>query len=251
MMFALVLPWTMSGGWPENAVFAALKVSAIFAVCGLIALVLLGVHKQVWRHSGWPDALRIVQTALLTALVFLPIMFLWNRLTGVPRSAVLIAVLVWLALMLSGRMIALSRSTNRPFQLFTPTRADAPPAVLVSSAEEAAEVLRDLQMTQGGAAVRILGVVESEGAQPGRAIRGVPVLGGIDDLPNILDVLAVRYGRMPWVAVAGSLRERLGQTEILAVAAMRKASVMALGSGKEGLHLLPVKAGGSFVQTCP
>jgi len=241
MTFALVLPWSMSGGWPENALVTAVKVAAIFALCGLVALVLLGVHKQVWRHSGWPDALRIVQSGLLTALVFLPVMFLWNRLTGVPRSAIMIAVLVWLALMFSGRMIALSRSTNRPFQLFTPIREDAPPAVLVASAEEAAEVLRDLQMTQGGAAVRVLGVVESEGAQPGRAIRGVPVLGGIDDLPNILDVLAVRYGRVPWVAVAGSLREQLGQTEILEVAAKRKASVMALGSGKEGLHLLPVK----------
>lgn len=64
-----------------------------------------------------------------------------------PRSAVQIAVLVWLALMFSRRTIALSRSTNRPFRLFTPTRADAPPAVLVSSAEEAAGVLRDLQTT--------------------------------------------------------------------------------------------------------
>lgn len=241
MLLALILPWAMSGGWPEGAFVLALKVAALFSACGIAALVLVGVHKQVWRHSGWPDAIRIVQAALLTALVFLPVVFLWNRLAGVPRSAIVLAVLVWLTLMFTGRMIALSRSTNRPFQLFTPIRADAPAAVLIATAEEAAEVLRDLQTTQGGAAVRVLGVVEAAGEQPGRAIRGVPVMGGLEDLPNILDVLAVRYDRMPWIAVAGSLREQLGKTEILEIAATRKASVMALGSGKEGLPLLPVK----------
>ncbi|MEO1643079.1 MAG: polysaccharide biosynthesis protein [Pseudomonadota bacterium] len=241
MALALIFPWTLSEGWPESAALFALKVCAIFTVCGVAALVLLGVHKQVWRHSGWPDAIRLVQGGLLTALIFLPVVFLWNRLSGIPRSAIVLAVLIWLALMFSGRMIALSRSTNRPFQLFTPIRADAPPVVLIASSAEAADVLRDLQMTEGGAAVRVLGLIEAEGAEPGRAIRGVPVLGGLEELPNVLDVLAVRYDRMPWVAVAGSLREQLGQTEILEIAATRKASVMALGAGKEGLPLLPVR----------
>ncbi|MEM1036616.1 MAG: nucleoside-diphosphate sugar epimerase/dehydratase [Pseudomonadota bacterium] len=241
MGLALVVPWALSAGWPEDALSLAFNVCIIFTICGVAALVLLGVHKQVWRHSGWPDAFRLIQAGLLTLLVFLPIVFLLNRLNGVPRSALFLAVLFWLALMFSGRMIALSRSTNQPFQLFEPVRADAPAAVLIASQVEAAEVLRDLQTMEGGAAVRILGVIEAEGAEPGRAIRGVPVLGGLSDLPNVLDVLAVRYDRMPWVAVAGSLRKQLGQTEILAVASARKAEVMALGSDKEGLHLQPVK----------
>lgn len=241
MAVALIIPWAFSNGWPDDALWLGVKVCATFTICGVGALMIIGVHKQVWRHSGWPDAIRLIQAGLLTALVFLPVVFLWNRLTGVPRSAIVLAVLIWLALMFSGRMIALSRSTNKPFQLFTPIRADAPPAVLIASGAEAAQVLRDLQMTQGGAAVRVLGVIESVGAEAGRAIRGVPVLGGLNELANVLDVLAVRYDQMPWVAVAGSLRDQLRQTEILEIAATRKASVMALGSGKEGLHLLPVK----------
>ncbi|MEM1086276.1 MAG: nucleoside-diphosphate sugar epimerase/dehydratase [Pseudomonadota bacterium] len=241
MLLALAVPWALTQGWPENALSLALSVSGIFMVSGVAALFVLGVHKQVWRHSGWPDAIRLIQAVFLTLLVFLPIVFLWNRLNGVPRSAILLAAAFWLGLMFSGRMIALSRSTNQPFQLFTPIRADAPAAVLIAGQTEAAGVLKDLQSTEGGAAVRVLGVIEAEGAEPGRAIRGVPVLGGLSDLPNVLDVLAVRYDRMPWVAVAGSLRKKLGQTEILAIAAARKASVMALGAGKEGLHLQPVK----------
>ena len=241
MMVALTVPWAMSEGWPNQPFAMAVGVSVVFSLCGLASLILLDVHKQVWRHSGWPDAIRIVQVALLTALVFLPIIFLWNRLSGIPRSSLLFATAIWLFLLFVGRMVALSRSTHRPFQIFTPVRADAPLVVLVASSLEAAEVLRDFQKNGKGAPVRVLGLIETTGAESGRAIRGVPVLGGLSDLANVLDILSVRYERAPWVAVAGSLRKKLATTQILEIAATRKTSVMALGSGKEGIHLLPAK----------
>lgn len=241
MMLALIVPWAMTDGWPTQPYALAIGVSLVFSLCGLASLILLDVHKQVWRHAGWPDAIRIVQVVLLTALVFLPIIFLWNRLSGIPRSSLLFATAIWLFLLFSGRMIALSRSTHRPFQIFTPVRADAPLVVMVASSTEAAEVLRDFQKNGKGAPVRILGLIETTGADSGRAIRGVPVLGGLDDLANVLDILGVRYEKTPWVAVAGSLRKKLATTQILEIAATRKTSVMALGAGKEGLHLLPAR----------
>ena len=241
MMIALITPWAMTNGWPNQPFHLAIIVSLIFSLCGLTSLIVLDVHRQVWRHAGWPDAIRIVQVALLTALVFLPIIFLWNRLSGIPRSSLLFATGIWLFFLFLGRMIALSRSTHRPFQIFAPVRANAPPVVLVASGPEAAEVLRNFQKNGKGAPVRVLGLIETTGAESGRAIRGVPVLGGLDDLANVLDILSVRYQQTPWVAVAGSLRKKLGKTHILEIAASRKTSIMALGSGKEGLHLQPVQ----------
>ena len=238
---AVYYRWTTTEGAPPDATMSALIASGAFALAALAAFFIMRVHRQVWRHSGWPDALRIIQAVALTALIFLPLMFLWNRLVGFPRSSLPVAVGIWVSLIFLARMVALSRSTRRPFQIFRSLREDAPPAILVANASEAADVLRDLQSTKGGAPVRILGLIEADGAEPGRAIRGVPVLGGLGELPKMLDLLAVRYGATPWVAVAGTVREREMMSAILETATQHGSRVMALGLDREGLHLQRVR----------
>ena len=241
MLCAVYVRWMSTGGAPLNALLTSFTASMTFAVAATFAFFFLRVHRQVWRHSGWPDAVRIVQAVGLTALIFLPLMFLWNRLIGFPRSSLPLALIIWVSVVFLGRMVALSRSTRRPFQIFRGVRADAPPAILVANASEAADVLRDLQATKGGAPVRILGLIEADGAEPGRAIRGAPVFGGLSELGKMLDLLAVRYNATPWVAVAGSVRSNETMNAVLETATQHGAEVMALGSDREGLHLQGVR----------
>ena len=241
MAIAVYWRWFATGGSPQDALTYGMLASLAFAICAVAGFTILKVHRQVWRHSGWPDALKIVQAVALTALIFLPLMFLSNRLVGFPRSSVPIALIIWLGFLFLGRMFALSRSTRRPLQIFRGIRKDAPAAILVASAMEAADVLRDVQATKGGATVRILGLIETAGAEPGRAIRGVPVLGGLDQMPKMLDLLGVRYGETLWVAVTSSVRERELMSEILETATQHGSRVMALGLDREGLHLQRVR----------
>ncbi|MEO0450642.1 MAG: nucleoside-diphosphate sugar epimerase/dehydratase [Pseudomonadota bacterium] len=241
MMTAVFARWLATSGAPPNATMTALVAATAFAIAAAISFFLLRVHRQVWRHSGWPDASKIIQAVALTALVFLPLMFAWNRLVGFPRSSLALALLIWVTIIFVGRMVALSRSTRRPFQIFRGIRADAPPAILVANANEAADVLRDLQSTKGGAPVRILGLIEADGAEPGRAIRGVPVFGGLHELGKMLDLLSVRYNSPPWVAVAGTVRERETMNAVLDTATQHGSRVMALGANREGLHLQRVR----------
>lgn len=241
MLAAVHYRWASTGGAPPEALTSSLIAAATFSIAAAIAFFALRVHRQVWRHSGWPDAARIIQAVLLTALIFVPLMFLWNRMVGFPRTSLPIALVIWVTLIFLGRMVALSRSTRRPFQIFRGIRADAPPAILVANATEAADVLRDLQATKGGAPVRILGLIEADGAEPGRAIRGVPVFGDLSELGKMLDLLAVRYDATPWVAVAGSVRARETMNQVLDLATQHGSEVMALGSNREGLHLQRVR----------
>lgn len=241
MLCAVYLRWMSTGGAPPTAILTSFTASLTFAFAAAFSFFFLRVHRQVWRHSGWPDAVRIIQAVGLTALIFLPLMFLWNRLIGFPRSSLPLALIIWLTLVFLGRMAALSRSTRRPFQIFRGVRADAPPAILVANAGEAADVLRDLQSTKGGAPVRILGLIEADGAEPGRAIRGAPVFGGLSELGKMLDLLAVRYGATPWVAVAGSVRSNETMNAVLETTTRHGSEVMALGSDREGLHLQGVR----------
>ncbi|MEM1148781.1 MAG: nucleoside-diphosphate sugar epimerase/dehydratase [Pseudomonadota bacterium] len=241
MLLAIHTRWGATSGFPPDAVVTSFIAAAMFSAAALISFFTLRVHRQVWRHSGWPDAVRIVQAVGLTALLFLPLLFLWNRLVGFPRSSLFIALIIWVGLLFLGRMVALSQSTRRPFQIFRGSREDAPPAILVANANEAAGVLRDLQASDGGASVRILGLIEADGAEPGRAIRGVPVLGGLTELGKMLDLLAVRYDKTPWVAVAGTVRAQDTMSAVLETATQHGSQVMALGSDREGLHLQSVR----------
>jgi len=242
MAVAISIRWIATNGAPPDAWRAGAMATITFAMVALTAFYIMRVHRQVWRHAGWPDAVKIIQGVCVATLMFLPIMFLWNRLVGFPRSAIIIADILWLSLLFLGRMVALARSTNRPFQIFfSNARADAPIAVLIAKATEAPAILRKVNENDEGARVRILGLIEPDGVELGRAIRGVPVMGGLDDLGKVLDVLSVRYGKTPLVAVAGVARERVYMTRILEEAANQKAEIMTLEAGGEGGGMLPVR----------
>lgn len=224
--------------FPDHIPVAA---GIVFGLSAALALTLLQVHRQVWRHSGWPDMLKVLQAAGFAALIFLPVMFLWNRLEGFPRSSLIIAVPVWLILMLLGRMIALSRSTHRPLQLFRRQRADAPRVLLVGDVASLADALRDLERDPKGSPVNVLGLIDTGNSMPGRAVRGVTVHGGLDDLGSRLDLLKARYGTHPWVATVGDGRSRRAMAKILDATSERGSEIMSLGASAEGAMLVPVR----------
>ena len=245
-MFAMAVAvswrWVATAGAPPNAWQAVFVAVITFALAALVSFFMLSVHRQVWRHSGWSDAVRIIQAVALTALLFLPVQFFWNRLVGFPRSSLAIACIIWVVLLFSGRMVALSRSTNQPFQIFSArVRSEAPITLLVADSASAADVLRESRRMEGGSPVRILGLIELDGAESGRAIRGIPVMGALQDLGKAMDLLSVRYGKTPWIAVSGKARGRHIMAEVLKAASARKAEVMALGSSTSGTRIQPVR----------
>ncbi len=233
MWLAIEGRWALEGGGRDTPMYMAPIAAILFAGAATLAFVITGVHRQVWRHSGWPDAFRVVQAAGLALLMFMPAMFVWNRLIGLPRTSIFIALGIWLALLFVGRMAALLRSTRRPFQIFAPVRKDAEIAVVVGDAISVAEGLRALRRTNGGSPLRVLGILETGLANPGRAIRGVTVMGGLDRLGNTLDVLRVRYGATPMVAVAGDARTPVNMGEILEEVSARHGKIMAIGGNGE------------------
>ncbi len=218
-----------------------LTASTIFMVSAMGAFLALHIHRQVWRHVGWPDALKIIQAVSFSALIFIPIMFLWNRLDGFPRASLLIALPLWISMLFAGRMLALLRSTNRPFQLFQNRRKDAPRAILIGDENALANALRQMERAPNGPPVHVLGLIEIGGLAPGSVIRGVTVQGSLADLGDRLDLLNLRYGAYPWIAAVGEARARANMPAILAVAAERGSKVMSIATATEDAQLEKVR----------
>ncbi|MEO0466098.1 MAG: SDR family NAD(P)-dependent oxidoreductase [Pseudomonadota bacterium] len=228
MAVTLTLRWTATG-FPLPSGFSTLVAvaSLAFVVSAAAAFYLMRIHRQVWRHMGLTDAIQVLQAVALSVLIFLPVVFFWNRLVGLPRSALVVAVAVWVAMLFIGRAVALARSTQRPLQFFQPLPKDATKALLIGDTVAAASVISKLRRENGKASIRILGLLQTGSAWPGRAIRGVPVLGDQGQLEFILNMLEARYGAVPWVAVTGEARDPKNMSEILEVTARLGAKVIA------------------------
>jgi len=243
MLMAVEMRWRIFGDFltrpfPDEVPFIA---ALLFAAAAAISLYAMKVHRQVWRHIGLPDGIKIFQAVILAALLFLPMMFLLNRLEGFPRASLLLAVPIWLTLLFAGRMLALTRSTHNPFQIFARRRTDAPIALLVGDEDSLGNTLRELERAPKGAPVRVLGLIETSGTAQGRAIRGVTVLGSISDIGTRLDLFKERYGEYPWVAAVGDARARGCMRQILAATSERGSAVMSLGASSNGARLEPVQ----------
>ena len=231
MAITLSLRWTATGfPLPPGFVTLVSVASLTFAVSAAAAFFLMRIHRQVWRHMGLTDAIQVLQAVALSVLIFLPVVFLWNRMVGLPRSALILAVVLWIALLFGGRAIALARSTQRPLQFFQKVPKDATKALLVGDTVAAASVISKLRRENGKASIRVLGLLQTGSAEPGRAIRGVPVLGHQSQLEFVLKMLEARYGTVPWVAVAGAARDPKNMSDILEITARLGAKVIAYGA---------------------
>ena len=229
---------------PDLTVFPSrswLMATSAFMLAACAGLVLGGVHRQVWRHIGAPDIVRMVQGIALAVFLYLPVMVALNGRLVDPLPALLVAITLWTALMVAGRMVARYRSTKAPLQIFQRLPRVSQPVLLAGDPSSWIDVLRRLEYAPAGSNVRVLGLIELASMQPGRAVRGVPIMGSLETLGEVIDVLTLRYGSAPWVAVTGPAREPDAMNAILEITARRGVKVMALGHDEAAQTLEPVR----------
>jgi FlaA1/EpsC-like NDP-sugar epimerase len=151
--------------------------SAVAAVVSYwLALVGMGVHRQVWRYVGLPElrrlALAVGTGALLTGAVLLMI-----RIPNFPRSVLLLHPVIVLLLLLAARA-----GWRTVFEHSAASSGSARPILILGSLQDAADALRALK---GSAQWRPVGILTSERAEQGRSMQNVPVLGLVEDLDRI------------------------------------------------------------------
>jgi len=215
--------------------------SASFMLAAAAGFVIGGVHRQVWRHMGAPDAVRLVQGIALAVFLYLPVMVALNGRLIDPLPVLLVATALWTGGAFAGRMIARYRSTNAPFQIFQRIPRQSQPVLLVGDPASWIDVLRRLESSGNETTLRVLGLIDVNGKEPGRAVRGLPIMGSLRELGNVIDVLALRYGSAPWIAVTGPARDRATMGEILEIASTHGAHIMALGHNAAAQTLEPVR----------
>ena len=151
---------------------------AIVLVAQTIILAWTGLYRGLWRFASLPDLWNIARASVLGALAIALGLFFLDRLEGTPRSVLLMYPIALMLLLGTPRMA---------YRYWKDSRYDGGGApakrVLVLGAGRAGETLaRDLRRE---GAYRVVGFLDDKPGLRGANVHGVPVLGPIEQLPQL------------------------------------------------------------------
>ncbi|SFJ76240.1 SDR family NAD(P)-dependent oxidoreductase [Bradyrhizobium sp. cf659] len=171
-----------------------LQILPYFLAFSVVVFFVFNLTTTKWRFISLPDALNILRVAsvLTVALLVLDYIFVAPNVRGAFFLGKVTIVLYWF---LEVSFLSALRMTYRYFR-YTRVRRhargeDAAPTLLIGRAADAEVLLRGIE---SGAIKRIwpVGVLSPSNSDRGQFIRNVPVLGGIDDIEDVIGDFAKR-----------------------------------------------------------
>ncbi len=158
-------------GWQQ--VFAI-----IFAV-KIISFLIMGMFKGIWRFSSTPDLILIFKTITMATLISVIALFFWNRMETLPRSAFIIDWFLMLVFLGGGRFGYRVWRDGR-------YKGKREKAIIIGAGEAGDQLIRDFKLAKEGH-IEIVAILDDNQLKHNRTIRGVPVLGDISKLPQLIE----------------------------------------------------------------
>ena len=180
---AQAFPWQTSGYlWLGTA---------IFTIVAATVFVASGFYRGVWRYASLRDMIEIGRAVAIIMLLFVPALFLFNRLEGLPRSTLVINGFVLLFLLGAPRFAYRIWKDGGLDHLLERSHGGRASVLLIGAGDGAELFLRD--MARGTTApYRVVGLIDPSGQRVGRRIQGVPVSGNLDAASAVIDRLVAK-----------------------------------------------------------
>jgi len=138
-----------------------------------------GLYRGVWRFASIPDLLRILQAVVVGVLVTTAVVFLFNRLEGVPRSVFLLDGIL-LIFLLGGPRLAYRWLKDRHLY-----RMDGKRALVVGAGRAGEMLVRDM-LRDASSPYRPAVLVDDDFRKIGKDIHGLPVAGASEEIPQVV-----------------------------------------------------------------
>lgn len=167
----------------ELVIEGALAISVI----GLIVFWTSGLYRGVWRYASIDDLMAITRAVTITIILFMLVMFTWDRLDALPRSVPFINWFVLMAL-LGGPRFLYRFWKDRKIDLTARADDSRIPVILVGATDGADQFLRALRQS-ADAPYNVLGILSEHQDRVGQTIRGAVVKGTVKDLESVFKTL--------------------------------------------------------------
>lgn len=185
---------------------------AVFTIVCAVVFWSTGLYRGIWRYASLSDMMAIAKAVTLALLIYLPITFLLTRLEAVPRSMLVINWFV-LAFLLSAPRLIYRVTRDRGFRHLLERRDPSGVPVLLVGADDNADAFIREMARDRSTPYDVLGVIDEKGTRVGRQIRGVRVMGTLDELDKIID--SVSRTRIPQRLILTKALPRETMTELL------------------------------------
>ena len=173
-----------------------LEGTIIFTIISTALLLSFHVYKRVWLYTSLQDLVAITKAVTLSILIFLPIMFLYNRLEGMPRSLMFINWFVFLALIGGPRFLyRILKDRNITIDLNEIPDNQKIPVLLIGANDRTELFLRE---TVGNrySDYKIVGILDNDKNKIGHYIRNIKIYDNINGFEKVVEKLKSK-GRAP------------------------------------------------------
>jgi O-antigen biosynthesis protein WbqV len=167
---------------------------------------IVGLHRNKWRFTSMPDLYNLFKasTVLSVSLLVLDYILVAPNFYGTFFFGKITILVYWfLQMFFLGGFRVVYRYFHYARTLQRVKITDASPTLILGRAADAEVLLRGIE---SGAVLKIwpVGVLSPSVADRGQTIRGLPVLGDLDDLEGVVSDLATRGDRVMRLVLAPS-----------------------------------------------
>jgi FlaA1/EpsC-like NDP-sugar epimerase len=194
-----------------------------FLVYAVGVYFIVGLHRNKWRFTSLPDLYNLfwASTVLAVSLLAIDYVLVAPNIYGKFFFGKVTILLYWfLQMFFLGGLRVVYRYHHYKRTLKRVKIADATPTLVLGRAADAEVLLRGIE---SGAVKKIwpVGVLSPSPADRGQSIRGIPVLGDIDDLERIVADLESRGDRVTRLVLAPSALAPEARPEAILMRARR------------------------------
>ena len=168
-------------------------------LCGvkLFFFSLFGLYRGMWRYTSVNDIWRLLQAIILSQIVIIALIAYLYHFYGYPRSVFLLdgVMTVFLAgglrFFIRSFYVSADSSLNWTKLFFFPfsREKDGKPVIIIGAGDAGEKVAREI-LESGQKLYFLVGFVDDDERKVGRLVHGVPVLGKVEDLPQLIQ----KYG---------------------------------------------------------
>lgn len=179
-----------------------LELMPVILVIQAITFRYFGLYKGIWRFASIPDLRRIALATGAAALAFPTLLFMWHRLTDVPRSVLILDPLLLVFMMGGSRFIYRAWKDGH---LLSPRQLNAESVIVMGAGKAAAMLLRDLARDPRWNPVALL---DDDPDKLGLRIMNIPVLGTLESLEQHAQHFSATHAIVAMPNVSAGRRRR-------------------------------------------
>jgi len=185
-------------GWANYAIYLVVVISVLAAS---------RLHRISWRHITLSDTIVIGRCVVAINLVFLAALFMIDRGNNFPRTTVIINTLTLAAVMVFARVLYRLLKEHRLVNVLgamgDPSMTDRELVLLVGSGNEAESFIRHIERDPNGP-YAIVGLLTRRSKMVGTWLRGISIVGQINDLDHVVEKLERKGLRPTSLIIAAS-----------------------------------------------